>query len=320
MTEPEPPYVRIANEIEQRIRDGALHPGDRVPSTRQITKEWGVAIATATKALVELGARGAVRPIPGVGTVVAGEVTISERPAAHDLPTIRSRATAPEVTRERIIMTAIEIADLEGIGALSMRRIGLNMKVPTMSLYRWISSKDDLVVSMMDHVMGRGDWPAPTGDWREQLEYIAWRQWEGYREHPWLAHVVSLTRPQLAPGAMQHTEWVLRALEPFDLDSTTRIYIVLTLFGHVKGAANGLAAEREAERETGYDIDEYMQRTDAIFATHIQSGRFPSLAKIDGNPDVDFDLTDLFEFGLRLVLDGLAKLLETADEPVEIDR
>jgi AcrR family transcriptional regulator len=67
-----PPYARIAAEIREQISSGALRPGDRVPSTRQITERWGVAMATATKVLTALGQEGLVRAIPGVGTVVAG--------------------------------------------------------------------------------------------------------------------------------------------------------------------------------------------------------------------------------------------------------
>lgn len=67
---PEPPYARIVTEIRRRIEAGELRPGDRIPSARQITKEWGVAIATATKVLAVLRQEGLVHPRPGVGTVV----------------------------------------------------------------------------------------------------------------------------------------------------------------------------------------------------------------------------------------------------------
>ncbi|NYV76440.1 GntR family transcriptional regulator, partial [Streptomyces sp. UH6] len=65
-----PRYSRIVTELRQRIESGELAPGERVPSTREITKEWGVAMATATKVLTELRHQGLVRAVPGVGTVV----------------------------------------------------------------------------------------------------------------------------------------------------------------------------------------------------------------------------------------------------------
>jgi DNA-binding transcriptional regulator YhcF (GntR family) len=306
----EPIYLAIANQIEDRIRQGDLKPGDRAPSTRQITRQWGIATATATKVLAELRSRGAILTRSGVGSVVAGPP--SGRPAPSSAPAHpRSvRSGAGTATRERIIETAIAIADAEGLAAVSLRRIAVELDVATMTLYRGIAGKDDLLVGMMDTLMGAEAWPAtPPRGWRAQLEYIAHRQWREYQSHPWLAQIVSLTRPQLAPNAMRHTEWVLRAIDGHGLDSTTRLYIVLTLFGHVRGAATGLESEQQAQRDTGIDMEEWMRVHDARFASVIQSGRFPYLAKLDNNPDVDLDLTALFEFGLTRLLDGLTVLI-----------
>ncbi|MBC3992979.1 winged helix-turn-helix transcriptional regulator, partial [Streptomyces sp. AC563] len=67
----QPPYLRIVGELRRRIAEGELTPGDRVPSTRQIAREWGVALATATKALTTLRLEGLVVTRPRAGTVVA---------------------------------------------------------------------------------------------------------------------------------------------------------------------------------------------------------------------------------------------------------
>jgi DNA-binding transcriptional regulator YhcF (GntR family) len=306
----EPTYLVIANQIEERIRQGGLKPGNRAPSTRQIVREWNVAMATATKVLAELRSRGVVLTRTGAGPVVADRPSFG--PAAPPAPA-RSRSVhsgAGTATRERIVQTAIGIADAEGIAAMSLRRIAVDLDVSTMSLYRSIASKDDLLVGMMDTLMGEEPWPAtPPRGWRAQLEYVARRQWRGYQRHPWLAQIVSLTRPQLAPHAMRHTEWVLRAIDGHGLDATTQLYIVLTLFGHVRGVATGLESEQQAERDTGIDIEEWMRVHDARFGAVIQSGRFPHLARLDNNADVDFDLSALFEFGLTRLLDGFGALI-----------
>jgi AcrR family transcriptional regulator len=81
-----PPYARIAAELRGQIERGELLPGQRVPSTRQITARWGVAMATATRVLATLRSDGLVHPRPGVGTVV------SEPPA---VPPHRSPAVGP---------------------------------------------------------------------------------------------------------------------------------------------------------------------------------------------------------------------------------
>ena len=156
-----PAYLVIANQIEDRIRKGDLKPGDRVPSTRQITRDWGVAMATATKVLAELRSRGAVLTRSGAGSVVAGQPSF--RPGSPASPA-RARGVhngAGTATRERVIESAIAIADAEGVAAVSLRRIAVNLNVSTMSLYRGIASKDDLLTGMMDTLMVRRRGPPP---------------------------------------------------------------------------------------------------------------------------------------------------------------
>ena len=101
--------------------------------------------------------------------------------------------------------------------------------------------------------------------------------------------VISLSRPKMAPEAMMHTEWALRALSGFELDPTTRFMIVLTVFGHVKAAAAGLDADRIAEQDTGLTNDEWIDASDAAFTAVIQSGRYPNLARIDGDAGIDLN-------------------------------
>lgn len=337
------PYLRIADAIAARIDGGELAPGDRVPSTRQLSHEHGVAIATATKVMAELRQRGLVHAVPGVGTVVAGTpgqggagsgIALGDRIAAGvgEGPRVAKCATQrtagspgrgivrtaaglaeADLSRAAIVRAAIQIADDEGMGALSMRRIAAELGAATMSLYRWVPSKDALVVEMLNTLMGTDEWPdPPPPGWRAQLEYLARRQWTGYRAHPWLASAVSLARPQLAPDAMMHTEWGMRALAGLGLDYTTMLYATLTLFGHVRGVGSSLESEVQAERDTGVNMDEWMQAQVAQFATIIGSGRYPMMAKMDSDPAVDFKLDQMFEFGLTVILDGLAHLIAEA--------
>jgi len=244
------PYQRIVAELEHRIRTGRLGPGDRVPSTRGIAAQWGVAIATATKALAELKRRDLVRAVPGVGTVVASDPPPDTRPAppaptatASIPPGAMAARPAPATkpgrgpgTGERIVEMAIRIADAEGLGAVSMRRIGIELGVPTMSLYRWIPSKDELTLRMLDAIFLGPPWPdPPPPGWRAQLEYAAHRQWALYHDHPWMVQLVSLTRPQLAPNGMQFTEWMLRALDGLGLTPLEMLEASLTVVGFGQG-------------------------------------------------------------------------------------
>src|SRR6185312_8902235 len=154
----QPPYRRIADEIRARIADRGLRPGDPVPSARGITREWGVALATATKVLATLKAQGATRALPGRGTVVA-DLAVPVQPEASPRASRRHEGD-PDLTRERIVAAAIRVADAEGLTQLSMRRIATELGTAPMSLYRHVNGKDELLVFMTDSVFG--DDPLPS--------------------------------------------------------------------------------------------------------------------------------------------------------------
>lgn len=314
----DPPYRRIAAEISWRITSGQLRPGDRVPSARQITREWGVAIATATKVLATLRQEGLVRAVPGVGTVVATADAPAPAPA-DDGAGARSRTVRPAeavLTQDLVVRTAIAIADAEGLQALSMRRIATELEVATMSLYRHVAGRDQLVVLMADAVFGEHGFPEqrPPG-WRAQLELAARLLWATYRRHPWLARVVTIMRPMLAPNGMAHTEWSMRALDGLGLDLETMIQASVVIAGFAQGTAVNLEAELQAQQDTGVTSDEWMEGQGEIFANILASGRFPMLARLVEEPEVDFDLDLVFETGLALILDGLAALIARQPRP-----
>ncbi|GAA1519388.1 TetR/AcrR family transcriptional regulator C-terminal domain-containing protein [Sphaerisporangium rubeum] len=298
MTDPAPPYLRIADDLRRRITSGELRPGDRVPSARHITREWGVAIATAMKVLTVLRQDGLTTVRPGVGTVVAGSpLPRPARPAS-------GRDTA-DLTRDRVVRAAIALADVEGMAELSMRRVANALGVATMSLYRHVPSKDDLVLLMIDTALGEETFPATRPDgWRARLELSTRMLWRLFHRHPWLAPAMSLTRPQLAPNALQYAEWGLTAFDGTDLDPEHRLYVHVMLFSYVRGLATALEPEAEAERETGLTNDEWMESHEDEFAGIDGTGALASFMR----SDVEFDLDKLFEFGLARLLDGLQVL------------
>lgn len=312
MAEQAPPYARIVAEIRRRIADGELRAGDRVPSTRQIMQEWGVAMATASKVLAALRQERLVHTRPGAGTVVAATGTGAEpepRPAGSRRR--RTREPEQELTVGRIVQAAVEIADAEGLTALSLRRVATELDVATMTLYRHVAGKDELVLLMAEEVFAEDPLPdPPPPGWRARLELIARLQWAIHRRHPWLVQVMSLTRPKPAPKAMAHTEWALRAVAGLGLDPVTMLYVHIATFGYVRGMAVNFELEAQAEQETGITDEQWMQAQGSALTTMLSSGAFPLLASVVTRRDLDLDLDTMFEFGLSCVLDGIGVLIE----------
>lgn len=293
------PYLRIVEELRRRIVEGEFGAGEAVPSTRQIVREWGVAMATATKVLAALREEGLVRVVPGVGTVVTDP--------------LRARRTGDELTRQRIVRVAMRVADREGLAAVSMRRLAAELDSSAMSLYRHLAGKEELVQLMADAAYGEEPLPAerPPG-WRAQVELSLRLQWRVHRRHPWMAQAVSLSRPQFIANGMAHFDWLLRAVDGLGLDARTMLHVGMSLAQFVGGAAAALQSETQALADTGITDDEWMRGRSRDLGLMLSSGSFPTLARVLTQPGVEVDLDSVFEFGLMRQLDGLAVLVGRA--------
>lgn len=302
-----PPYRRIVDTLRRRIEAGELTPGDRVPSTRRITQEWGVAMATATKVLTTLRQEGLVRAVPGVGTVVAEpQRTTRGGPATRER---RPSGTDSGLSRDSVVRAAIRVADAEGLRALSMRRVAAEFGVSSMALYRHVAGKDELVLLMADAAFRDLELPEPAPDgWRERMEAGARLQWELYRRHPWLAQYLSITRPQPMPRAMALIEWTMARVR--GMDPVTLIHMALTLLGFVLSTAAGFEDDLEAEQETGLDQDQWMATMEPVFEGILTSGSYPMYAGVSGIDADVVNLDSIFEFGLARLLDGMAALVD----------
>jgi AcrR family transcriptional regulator len=313
-----PPYARIAAELRDQIEKGVLAPGERVPSTREITQRWGVAMATATKALAALRQEGMVRPVPGVGTVVGGRQPAPGPPPPLASPAsplgpaaARRRGTAdPRLAPGQIVAAAMAIADAEGLAGLSMRRVATEIGVATMSLYRHVADKDDLLLKMMDAAFGECRFPAqPPEGWREQLELAARTLWAMFQRHPWLAPALSVTRPQPIASGLACAEWVLTALDGRGLDPSTMLTTHITLVNYVRGTAVNLELEADAEAASGLNSEEWLDTQAPAMRSMVAAGRFPVFERLTAT-EYDFNLDNLFEFGLQRLLDGLTALID----------
>jgi len=300
-----PRYQQIAAELRRQIEAGEFPPGARVPSTRAIVDEWGVAMATATKVLTELRQQGLVRAVPGVGTVVEGD-----RRGTRAAPSPRRHSTLERgLTSDRIVAAAIAIADTEGLGAVSMRRVANEVGVATMSLYRHVEDKDGLLLQMMDTVFRSWQLPPdPPAGWRPRVEIVARMIWDACRQHPWLASAMSITRPQALAGGLPVSEFLLAALDGLGLDHQTTFTAYITLVNYVRGTAVNLELEAEAEAATGVDNEEWLDAQEPKMRAIIDADVFPTFTRYVSQ-DYDFSLDQLFEFGLARMLDGLAALV-----------
>jgi AcrR family transcriptional regulator len=194
----------------------------------------------------------------------------------------------------------MEIADADGLAALSMRAVATKLGVATMTLYRHLEAKAELTQLIADAAFAEIEYPEPPPGWRSHLRVAAQLQWATYQRHPWLPRLVSITRPVTLPGLLEYGLWTLRALDGLGLDPNTRLHVYATMVNYVRGTAVNIESEAGAELDTGMTSKQWIRARLPVDG--------PLIAQVT-EPGAELDLESLFAFGLERLLDGLSVVL-----------
>ncbi|MFE3955893.1 TetR/AcrR family transcriptional regulator [Nocardia sp. NPDC059091] len=217
----------------------------------------------------------------------------------------RSKRQALSV--ERIVDASVAIADAEGLGALSMRRVAAELSTGTTSLYRYVDSRDDLLDLMADAV--HDDHAPLTGDWRADLEAYAHHERDLWLRHPWLAPLLA-TRPSLGPNWLRGLEHALTAAAPLTSDIADAASAVGLIRDYVRGAVIRELAEKETQRRTGQTEDQWRAAVAPYMRKIIESGAYPRVSRMTKSADPS--PAEQFSYGLRRILTGIADSQQTA--------
>ncbi|WP_327584821.1 TetR/AcrR family transcriptional regulator [Nonomuraea sp. NBC_00507] len=224
-----------------------------------------------------------------------------------------SRKGRPELSVERIVRAAIDVADAEGLQALSMRRVAERLGVGTMSLYTYVPGKPELFDVMLDTVYGETARPEDApGGWRGRLEQIARENWALYLRHPWLLQIAA-TRPVLGPNATAKYDYELRAVDGIGLTDLEMDSVITLITGFVHGAARGAVDAAQAESQTGMTDEQWWAAHAPFLSLIADPGRFPTAARVGQAAgealNAAYSPEHAFEFGLQRVLDGIEALV-----------
>jgi AcrR family transcriptional regulator len=202
------------------------------------------------------------------------------------------------LNRERIVAAAVELADADGLGALSMARLAERLGCGTMSLYRHVATKDELVTFMLSAAPGPPPAPRDAADWRGALADWATGLWDVYHRHPWVLQAAS-AGPPADPGQLAWLDAGLATLGDTNLAERDKLAAVMAVLHFVRGAA---ALAIEAAPVDGPHYPALLRRV-------IDAERFPALSAaleagaFDG---ADADYRAEFRSGLGQLLDGIA--------------
>lgn len=215
------------------------------------------------------------------------------------------RGPAPLLSLEQIVEAGITLADAEGLQALSMRRLAQKLDVGTMSLYRYVPSKSELLNLMLDAVVGpeHQQLTARQEGWRKFLEVTAWGDRTLYLEHPW-ALQASWTRPVLGPNSMADMELNLSGLTDLPFSDREKMSLVTALDSYVMGAVRQELLWQNAAAESQMDDEQFWGHQIPTMEAAMASGQYPAMANL-AEDAFDGSWEESFSFGLQLLLDGL---------------
>jgi AcrR family transcriptional regulator len=243
----------------------------------------------------------------------------SERPPARPIPPSielawglrRDGTRGPRrgLTLEAIVAAGIEVAATDGVGALSMARIAKQLDVGTMSLYRYVAAKDELLTLMVDTALGSPPPLPQAGGWRAGLTAWCDAVRDAYRRHPWSLRV-PISGPPLGPNNVAWLDRALDALAETRLSEQDKLSCVLVLSGFVRNDAT-LTADFAAAANSELVMPGY----GTLLAEITSAEEFPSLhrAIASGALDDEDDPDVEYRFGLARLLDGISELVAGVD-------
>ena len=205
------------------------------------------------------------------------------------------------LSRERVLRAATALADAGGIESLTMRRLGEELGVEAMSLYKHVANKDDLIDGMTDAVFAEIDLPSGATDWRTAMRERAISVRAALSRHPWATPLMQ-SRTSPGPATMRHHDTVIGSLRAAGFSVALTAHALSALDSYIYGFA---LQQRSLPFETG---EQTAELAEAILA-QFPAEAYPHLAELTVQHVLQpgYDYGDEFEFGLDLVLDGLER-------------
>ncbi|MEU5696663.1 TetR/AcrR family transcriptional regulator C-terminal domain-containing protein [Actinosynnema sp. NPDC020468] len=226
-----------------------------------------------------------------------------------------ARKGRPDLGVDRIVATAVAVADAEGLGAVSMRRVAETLGVGTMSLYTYVPGKGELVDVMVDTVNGETERPDHVpGGWRGRLAHVAEQNYALLLRHPWLLQVAT-HRAVLGPNVAAKYDYELRAVDGIGLTDLEMDSVLSLVLGHAQASARDTVDSARTADDTGLSDTQWWEAAQPFLARVFDPERFPTAARVGAAAGeahgAPHDGAHAFRFGLDRLLDGVAALVSS---------
>jgi AcrR family transcriptional regulator len=222
------------------------------------------------------------------------------------------RGPKREMSVERIVDVAVDLADAGGLGSVSMSAVASALGFTPMSLYRYVTAKDDLVLLMQERGIGvPPESISETDGWRAGLDAWTRATVQLYLEHPWLLDIPISSTP-VTPNNLSWLEAALRVLDPVPISQNDKVSIVLALTAQARWEGLVYRGYNEAAIAAGSTPDALELAATAILDELVTPEEFPFVhdalrAGVFAPEGAGSD--DPFAFGRDRVLDGVESFL-----------
>ena len=211
----------------------------------------------------------------------------------------------PALGEHRIVAEAMRLADRQGLAAVSMRRVAVKLKAGTMSLYRHVPGKNELLDLLLERAYGEIEVPAvPTDDWKNDLSALARGTRQVLKRHWWLGPLLT-ARPPLGENYLRWFEFQHATTRKAGFDLATRTRIIGTVFAYVTGFVGYELGDEATRRRHRLTPERMRNFARPRLAPLLATGRFPNVAEILEESTGQATNED-FEFGLTAVITGVA--------------
>ncbi|MDR0344628.1 MAG: TetR/AcrR family transcriptional regulator [Nocardiopsaceae bacterium] len=250
----------------------------------------------------------AAAPTPAAGQREPADQTAGEGPSIWQRAARPAPAPRTTLTYDQIAQAAIALADAEGLGAVSMRRLASHLGVVPMAFYRYVSSKDDIIELMVDTV--RSDGPtSQSADWRDVMRASARQIRAATLSHPWLLEVSGRAAIALTPNGLAAIERALSSIGSLGLDIGVTMDVVLAVGAYARGAAQAEISLSQVRTEQWCTGEGKQPAYPPGMKWLLDTGRYPTFQHYLSQ-DAGTDHAEArFEFGLHCLLDGISARL-----------
>ncbi|MDP3950000.1 TetR/AcrR family transcriptional regulator [Microbacterium sp.] len=222
------------------------------------------------------------------------------------------RGPKREMSVEKIVDAAVELADAEGIGAVSMAAVAAKLGFTPMSLYRYVTAKDDLLLLMQEQGTGLppDEYRLQEG-WRAKLRTLFEAQVIVYLSHPWMLSL-PITGSPITPNSSAWIDAGLDSLADTPLNDAERLAVALSVTGEARWYGLVSAGYIEQSRASGLSAAEVSAQEAALFDRVISADEYPALRRaIDAGVFTAED--DPFRFAVERIFDGVEAYIAGLD-------